>query len=75
MSRVRLRKLLTTGIDVNWAKSISGFKPTENGISISFTDGTVVEGSVLAAADGSGSKIRQLLMGKELGRLNELPAL
>ena len=74
VSRVKLRKLLTTGIDVNWAKSISGFKPTENGISVSFTDGTEVEGSVLAAADGSGSRIRQLLMGDELGRLNQLHA-
>ena len=74
MSRVRLRKLLMTGIDVNWGKTVSGFKPVENGISVSFTDGTEVQGSLLAAADGSGSKIRQLLVGKELGRLNHLPA-
>ncbi|OQV06761.1 hypothetical protein CLAIMM_11288 [Cladophialophora immunda] len=74
VSRIKLRKLLTTGIDVHWGKSISGFRPTESGISVSLTDGTEIQGSLLAAADGSGSKIRQLLMGDELGCLNQLPA-
>jgi 2-polyprenyl-6-methoxyphenol hydroxylase-like FAD-dependent oxidoreductase len=74
ISRLKLRKLLTTGIDINWGKSISGFKPTTNGISLSFADGTAIEGSVLVAADGSGSKTRHLLVGEEQGRLNQLPA-
>jgi 2-polyprenyl-6-methoxyphenol hydroxylase-like FAD-dependent oxidoreductase len=73
INRLKLRKLLTKGIDVNWSKSISGFRPTENGVSVSFTDGTEVEGSMLVAADGSRSKTRRLLMGEEPGRLNQLP--
>ncbi|KAH8685009.1 FAD binding domain-containing protein [Ilyonectria robusta] len=74
VSRLKLRKLLAKGIDVRWDKCISGFKHTENGISVFFTDGTEAEGSALVAADGSGSKIRQILMGDELGCLNKLPA-
>lgn len=74
ISRVKLRNLLATGIDVNWDKSISGFQPTEDGIVVSFTDGTNVHGSALATADGSGSKTRRLLMGDELGRLKQLCA-
>ncbi|KAI9704556.1 MAG: hypothetical protein M1820_005469 [Bogoriella megaspora] len=73
VSRLKLRKLLTTKIDVNWAKSIAGFKSTDNGVLISFTDGTEAEGSMLVAADGSGSNIRQLLIEHDLGRLKRLP--
>ncbi|KAJ5724889.1 FAD binding domain-containing protein [Penicillium malachiteum] len=72
VSREKLRKLLTAGIDVNRDKQISGFNPTKNGILISFSDGTDVEGSLLAAADGSGSNIRQLLLGMDLGGFNQL---
>ncbi|KAF2007434.1 FAD binding domain-containing protein [Amniculicola lignicola CBS 123094] len=74
ISRLKLRKLLTTGIDVNWNKSVSAFSPTKKGVHVSFTDGTHVEGSILVGADGSGSKTRRLLVGEEQGRLNQLPA-
>lgn len=72
VSRAKLQKLLTTDIDVNWAKSVSDFQPTESGILVTFTDGTKIHGSALAAADGSGSKVRRLLMGDERGCLNQL---
>ena len=73
VNRGKLRECLAQGIDIQWTKSVSAFQPTQDGILVSFTDGTQVEGSVLAAADGSGSKVRQLLVGGELGRLNQLP--
>ncbi|KAK3326977.1 FAD binding domain-containing protein [Cercophora scortea] len=73
VSRGKLRELLARGIDVKWGKSISDFQPTNHGISVSFSDGTKIEGSVLAAADGGRSKARRLLLGDDQGSINPLP--
>lgn len=74
VNRGRLRKLLATNLDINWGKAVVGFRSTRHGVSVSFSDGTDIEGSVLVAADGSGSKTRRLLVGNDLGRRNPLPA-
>jgi hypothetical protein len=59
---------------VQWGKCAADFKTTEHGVSVSFTDGTSASGSLLVGADSSGSKIRQLLLGDEAGKLKQLPA-
>ncbi|KAK3299887.1 uncharacterized protein B0H64DRAFT_421345 [Chaetomium fimeti] len=74
VDRGRLRELLATDIDVKWTKRVVSFKLTDSGVSVCFSDGTKVEGSVLVAADGSGSRVRRLLVGDRVGRLNPVPA-
>ncbi|KAH6853277.1 hypothetical protein B0I37DRAFT_358896 [Chaetomium sp. MPI-CAGE-AT-0009] len=73
VDRGRLRELLATDIDVKWTKRVDRFRPTNSGISVVFADGTEVEGSVLVAADGSGSRVRGLLVGDGQGRLDPVP--
>ncbi|KAK3681293.1 FAD binding domain-containing protein [Podospora appendiculata] len=73
VSRGKLRELLARGIDVNWGKSVSDFRSTAHGVSVCFSDGTGVEGAVLAAADGGGSKVRRLLLGDDQGNMKQLP--
>ncbi|KAI1751841.1 FAD/NAD(P)-binding domain-containing protein [Xylaria castorea] len=75
VSRSKLRKLLTEGLDIHWGKSLSSFAPSADGdgITATFTDGTEVHGAMLIAADGSNSKTRSLLLGGEAGALHPLP--
>ncbi|CAJ2507870.1 Uu.00g090560.m01.CDS01 [Anthostomella pinea] len=76
IGRLKFRKLLTEGIDINWGKSITAFETSGEGVAVSFADGadgTEVRGAMLVAADGSNSRTRSLLMG-DTGKINQLPA-
>lgn len=73
LNRAKLRQLLSTDIPVHWGKSFSSFEASEDGVTVHFTDGTHVEGSMLLAVDGKNSKIKRILMGEENARLNPLP--
>ena len=73
INRLKFRMLLAEGLDVQWGKRINGFKTEEDGVEVSFTDGTSTRGSMLVGAEGSNSTTRRLLVGEELGKLNQLP--
>ncbi|KAF7726138.1 hypothetical protein EC973_009030 [Apophysomyces ossiformis] len=65
INRVRFRKWLLEGINIEWAKRFSSFKVIDNGIQVKFTDGTIVDGSILVGADGVNSAVCQQLMGSD----------
>ncbi|KAE8441128.1 hypothetical protein EG329_005840 [Mollisiaceae sp. DMI_Dod_QoI] len=72
--RLKFRGLLAEDIDVKWNKSIKSYRTiSEDEIEVAFTDGTTTRGSLLIGADGSGSRIRRMLVGEEAGKLNQLP--
>ncbi|KAK4200779.1 FAD binding domain-containing protein, partial [Triangularia verruculosa] len=80
VDRGLLRTLLATGIDVEWDKTVTGFRVVHKTIFVSFqlSDGKLeeVQGSVLTGADGTGSKIRKQLLGlggDHDGRKNLVP--
>ncbi|KAH7323464.1 FAD-binding domain-containing protein [Rhexocercosporidium sp. MPI-PUGE-AT-0058] len=76
VNRLKLRALLAEGVDVRWGKYAVGFDADIDGgegVKVVFSDGTSAIGSVLIGADGSGSKIRRVLLGESVGKLNQLP--
>lgn len=60
------------GIDVQWNKTLSGFKTNGERMIATFQDGSNCEGSLLLGADGANSKLRRLLC-PETGALQQLP--
>lgn len=73
LNRKQFRELLSTGLDISWGKRFTGFTTTDNGVVVRFDDGSTVEGSMLLAVDGSGSRTKRLLLGEEEAKLNPLP--
>ncbi|KAI1338671.1 FAD/NAD(P)-binding domain-containing protein [Xylariaceae sp. FL0016] len=75
ISRLKLRQLLTDGLDIQWGKSLASWTSDADGdgVTVAFADGTRARGSVLVAADGSNSKTRSLLLG-DAGKIHQLPA-
>ncbi|AEO57277.1 hypothetical protein MYCTH_2314986 [Thermothelomyces thermophilus ATCC 42464] len=62
VTRDRLRRLLSTGLDIQWNKAANGVRTTEDGtVTVTFDDGTSCEGSLVVACDGGSSRIRGLL--------------
>ncbi|EED13599.1 FAD binding domain protein [Talaromyces stipitatus ATCC 10500] len=59
--RSKLRTLLATGIDIEWSKKCVDISDNQDGVSISFEDGTTANGWLLVASDGANSRIRQCL--------------
>ncbi|EAS31587.3 uncharacterized protein CIMG_07066 [Coccidioides immitis RS] len=71
--RIKLREILSQGIDIKWNKAFTGYKVTNDGVVVSFADGTEVKGTILAAADGKNSRAKSMLMGREKAALHDLP--
>ena len=69
VNRKRFRSWLMEGIDVQWSKRIDHYTVNKgyssNGVQVTFTDGTVEEGSVIVGADGVNSTVCRQLIGKE----------
>ncbi|KAK4167792.1 hypothetical protein QBC43DRAFT_311451 [Cladorrhinum sp. PSN259] len=68
VTRDKFRRLLATGLDIQWGKKATGFTThhddddgSEGGVTVNFDDGTSVEGSIVVACDGANSRIRQQL--------------
>lgn len=61
VSRVRLRQLLTTGVDVEWNKNFRSIESTADEITAHFEDGTSYTGRLLVACDGARSRTREIL--------------
>ena len=58
VNRWALRRLLSTGIDIEWNKKYVRYEERENCVEVYFEDGSTARGSLLVAADGSKSIIR-----------------
>ncbi|KAJ5337711.1 hypothetical protein N7452_004439 [Penicillium brevicompactum] len=71
VSRVRLRDLLTTGIDVQWSKSLRDIESSAETTTAHFEDGTSCTGRLLVACDGSRSRTRSILYPDV--QMNQLP--
>lgn len=73
LNRKLLRQLLSTEIPINWGKTFRSFESSDNGVTVHFSDGTYVEGSMLLGVDGKNSRVKRLLIGEEQCQLNPLP--
>ncbi|KAJ5101723.1 hypothetical protein NUU61_003945 [Penicillium alfredii] len=72
VSRVRLRQLLATGVDIHWNKTLRGVESTPDAIVAHFDDGSSYTGRLLAACDGTRSRTRQILF-PDCHQMNPLP--
>jgi hypothetical protein len=55
--RLRLLNLLSTGLDIQWGKSVTFYKELANGtVEVHFKDGISMTGSMLIGCDGANSK-------------------
>ena len=65
VSRRLLRRLLAQGIDIRWNKSLRELSRTSSGVRVEFEDGGTFDADHVLGADGSSSKVRELLLGVE----------
>jgi len=73
VGRRKLRTILSSGLDIQYGKSLQSFEKLETGeVVATFTDGTSVKGSLLVGADGNNSVVREGLK-MENTRLTPLP--
>ncbi|KAK4154914.1 hypothetical protein C8A00DRAFT_42383 [Chaetomidium leptoderma] len=62
VTRDRLRRLLATGLDIQWEKAVNSIQTAQDGtVTVGFDDGTSCDGSFVAACDGGSSRLRGLL--------------
>ncbi|KAH7384009.1 FAD binding domain-containing protein [Pyrenochaeta sp. MPI-SDFR-AT-0127] len=59
VTRQRLRKLLATGIDIQWEKAFQGFHEDDESVTAVFEDGTTCQGQRIIGCDGSHSRVRR----------------
>ncbi|KAJ5112923.1 hypothetical protein N7456_001457 [Penicillium angulare] len=71
VNRGRLRELLTSGLDVQWDKTLRDVESCEESITAHFDDGTSYTGRMLVACDGARSRVRQILYPDS--EMNKLP--
>ncbi|KAJ5432398.1 FAD-dependent monooxygenase [Penicillium daleae] len=72
VNRGRLRELLTSGIDVQWNKTLQSIESSEDSITAHFEDGSSCTGRLLVASDGARSRARQILY-PDGCQMNSLP--
>lgn len=61
VSRERLRKLLLTGLNVEWEKKLADIEKSNNGTFLArFEDGTEAAGVATVGCDGANSQVRRL---------------
>ena len=68
VSRRLLRSLLLQGVDIRWNKSVKKLSHTDSGVRVEFEDGGTFDADHVLGADGSSSKVRELLLGVEKAR-------
>ncbi|KAG2225338.1 hypothetical protein INT45_005582 [Circinella minor] len=75
VNRKRFRSWLMEGIDVTWNKRIDHYTINDdgNGVQVTFTDGTVEEGSVIVGADGVNSQVCRQLIGEDEFKTTTVP--
>ncbi|KFY64911.1 hypothetical protein V496_02941 [Pseudogymnoascus sp. VKM F-4515 (FW-2607)] len=65
VNRQQLRRLLAQGIDIRWNKSVRELLQTGSGVRLEFEDGGTFDANHILGADGSSSKVREMLLGVE----------
>ena len=60
VSRERLRKLMLSGVDVEWSKTLVDITKESSGITATFRDGASVSGNLIIGCDGANSQVRRL---------------
>jgi flavin-dependent dehydrogenase len=68
VSRQELRRVLLGGVDVQWGKAVEDLGYEEEGVRITFADGTTALADFVVGADGASSMVRRLLVGEEEGK-------
>ncbi|PYI11030.1 FAD/NAD(P)-binding domain-containing protein [Aspergillus sclerotiicarbonarius CBS 121057] len=61
VSRVRLRQLLATDLDIKWNKTLQNIESSDDTVTARFEDGTSYTGCLLIGCDGSRSPTRDIL--------------
>ncbi|KAK4496707.1 hypothetical protein PRZ48_012690 [Zasmidium cellare] len=63
VSRERMRRALWRGVEehVQWSKRLVDLQTTEDGVTACLEDGTKAHGCLVVGAEGSNSKVRQIL--------------
>ncbi|PYH89997.1 FAD/NAD(P)-binding domain-containing protein [Aspergillus ellipticus CBS 707.79] len=61
VSRVRLRQLLATDLDVQWNKTLQNIESSSDSVTAHFADGSSYTGCLLIGCDGSRSRAREVL--------------
>ncbi|OAL36801.1 hypothetical protein AYO20_03856 [Fonsecaea nubica] len=68
VSRKKLRKFLSQGIDVQYGKRLASVSVSGDTSTAVFEDGSSTSGSLLVGCDGSHSTVRKFLVGEELAK-------
>ncbi|KAK3356505.1 putative monooxygenase [Lasiosphaeria hispida] len=68
-SKTRLRRVCSQGLDVSWGKAVVDMRMDDDGpVTLLFNDGQTTLADLVIGADGSSSRIRQLLIGETAGK-------
>jgi flavin-dependent dehydrogenase len=71
VSRTRLRRLCTRGLEIHWSKTFKDLRMEEAGpVTICFEDGDTAQADFVIGTDGSNSKVRQCLVGEAAGKVS-----
>ncbi|KAJ1335018.1 salicylate hydroxylase [Microdochium nivale] len=70
--RLRLRDWLSTNIPIQWGKRVVAINHNDDGVQVTFEDGTTVRGDILVGADGINSGVREHILQKPAEDLLEL---
>ena len=67
LQRGKLRALLCEGLEIRWGKTVSAVRYSDDKqtVTAELNDGTCATGTLLVGADGTRSKIREVLLGPE----------
>ncbi|KAI8147312.1 hypothetical protein BJV82DRAFT_552016 [Fennellomyces sp. T-0311] len=65
VNRKRFRDWLMDGIDVEWDKQLDSYTVNDDGVQVTFMDGSTERGSILIGADGVNSRVCEQLIGSE----------
>ncbi|GKT50080.1 FAD-dependent monooxygenase cctM [Colletotrichum spaethianum] len=68
ISRLRFRKILADGIDIQWGKHLEQMTAGSNSVDLVFRDGERFNADYVLGTDGASSKVRELLMGVEAAK-------
>ncbi|GKT65433.1 hypothetical protein ColTof4_03801 [Colletotrichum tofieldiae] len=68
VSRLRFRKVLADGIEIQWGKNLENITPGRNSVELVFRDGERFDTDYVLGTDGVSSKVRELLMGVEAAK-------
>ncbi|KAH8732686.1 hypothetical protein GQ44DRAFT_696271 [Phaeosphaeriaceae sp. PMI808] len=74
LRRSKLRQLLSKELDIRFEKLLVNVTcENDKSVTAHFSDGSTVNGAMLVGADGARSTTRQLLLGAELGTIDQVP--